>query len=89
MATRLVRLCVLTVSLVAVVGTSTTAAAVPRGRGTMLVRQSTDCSGNGNVSTVALPFSVLFTGFTPGDTGIVTAYTQPGGVQVGQRTVSN
>ena len=63
------------------------AAAETRGQGTMLVRQTLDCSGTGNASTVHVPFSVLFTGFAPNETGTVTAYTQPGGQQVGQRTV--
>ena len=54
----------------------------------MLVRQSTDCSGSGNASTVYFPFCVLFTGFEPGETGEVTAFTQPGGEQVGHRIVT-
>ena len=64
------------------------ASAQPRGQGTMLVRQSTDCSGSGNASTVSVPFSVLFTGFAPNATGTVVAYTQPGGVEVGRRTIT-
>lgn len=54
----------------------------------MLVRQSTDCSGTGTASTVYFPFTTLFTGFEPGETGEVTAFTQPGGVQVGHRRVT-
>ncbi len=64
------------------------ASAQIRGEGTMLVRQSTDCSGTGTASTVYFPFSALFTGFEPGETGEVTAFTQPGGVQVGHRAVT-
>ena len=67
---------------------ASSASAQIRGEGTMLVRQSTDCSGTGTTSTVYFPFSVLFTGFEPGETGEVTAFTQPGGEQVGHRTVT-
>ncbi len=54
----------------------------------MLVRQSTDCSGNGNSSSVTVPFSIYFTGFEPFATGTVTAYTQPGGEEVGSRSIT-
>jgi hypothetical protein len=67
---------------------SSVATADLRGQGTMLVRQSEDCSGTGTASVVSLPFSLLFTGFDPDATGTVTAYTQPGGEQVGQGTVT-
>jgi len=59
-----------------------------RGEGTMQVRQTEDCSGNGNLSVVSLPFSLFFDGFAPHDTGTVTGFTQPGNVQVGQGTVT-
>ena len=64
------------------------ASAQERGKETILVRQSTDCSGTGTASTVYFPFSALFTGFEPGETGEVTAFTQPGGEQVGHRAVT-
>jgi len=54
----------------------------------MQVHDTANCSGNGNDSTVSVPFSVLFTGFAPGATGTVTAYTQPGGQEVGSRTIT-
>ena len=76
----------LTIALIGVFTFS--ASAQIRGEGTMLVRQSTDCSGTGTASTVYFPFTALFTGFEPGETGEVTAFTQPGGVQVGHRTVT-
>ena len=47
------------------------AGASTRGQGTMLVKDTADCSGSGNVSTVTLPFSLMFTGFDPYDTGTV------------------
>ena len=59
-----------------------------RGEGTMQVRQSEDCSGSGNDSTVTIPFSLFFVGFEPFDTGTVVAFTQPGGEQVGEATVT-
>jgi len=57
------------------------------GSGTMLVKDADDCSGNGNSSTVTIPFSLYFTGFDPFTTGTVTAYTQPGGVEVASAPV--
>ena len=54
----------------------------------MLVRQNTDCSGTGNESTVSFPFTLFFSGFESGVTGEVTAFTQPGGTQVGHRSVT-
>ena len=63
------------------------ASAAPRGEGTMLVRQSVDCSGNGNDSSVSVPFSLLFTGFAPGAEGTVSAFTQPGNELVGSGEV--
>lgn len=59
-----------------------------RGQGTMLVYDNTTCAGTGNASSVTLPFSLLFTGFEPGATGTVSAYTQPGGVLVGSATLT-
>jgi hypothetical protein len=59
-----------------------------RGQGTLLIMQRTDCGQHGESSSVYFPFSGLFTGFEPNTTGTVTAYTQPGGVQVGQRSVT-
>jgi hypothetical protein len=74
---------------VALVGlTAPAAQAQVRGQGTLLIKQSTDCSGNGESAQVYFPFSALFTGFEPNESGTVTAYTQPGGVQVGQWTVT-
>jgi LPXTG-motif cell wall-anchored protein len=58
------------------------------GQGTMHVKQALDCTGGGEDSTVHLPFALLFEGFAPNTTGTVTAFTQPGGVQVGQATVT-
>jgi LPXTG-motif cell wall-anchored protein len=63
------------------------AVAAPRGEGTMLVKDSDDCSGTGSVAKVAMPFSLEFTGFAPFDTGLVEARTQPGDVLVGSGTV--
>lgn len=68
--------------------TALSAAAQPRGEGTMLVRQAIDCSGTGTTSTVSLPFGLLFEGFEPLQTGTVTAFTQPGGVEIGAATVT-
>ena len=76
----------LVITMVGAIG-SGAALAAPRGEGTMLVRQSDDCSGTGNDSSVSLPFSLLFTGFAPDTTGTVTAFTQPGGDEVGSGTV--
>lgn len=59
-----------------------------RGQGTMLVFDNTTCAGTGNSSSVTLPFSLLFTGFEPGATGTVSAYTQPGGALVGTATLT-
>lgn len=68
------------------------AAAAPaqaaRGQGTMLVFDNTTCVGTGNASSVTLPFSLLFTGFEPGASGTVSAYTQPGGALVGTATLT-
>ena len=41
------------------------ATALPRGEGTMQVRQSLDCSGSGDASRVQIPLKVLFTVFEP------------------------
>ncbi len=59
-----------------------------RGEGTMLVRQSDDCSGSGSDSTVTIPFSLFFVGFEPKETGTIVAFTQPGGEKVGEATVT-
>jgi LPXTG-motif cell wall-anchored protein len=61
---------------------------VPLGQGTMHVRQPLDCSGTGEAAQVYLPFSLLFEGFEPHATGTVTAFTQPGDVEVGSATVT-
>jgi len=65
-----------------------TAQGAARGQGTMLVYDNTTCEGTGNASVVTLPFSLLFTGFEPGASGTVTAYTQPGGELVGSASFS-
>ena len=64
------------------------AMAAPRGEGTMQVRQSENCSGTGDDAFVSVPFSLWFTGFTPGAEGTVTAFTSPGGEEVGHGTVT-
>ena len=74
------------VAVLSVSAAAAPAGASSRGQGTMLVYDSTTCSGTGNSSSVTLPFSLLFTGFDPGATGTVTAYTQPGGEFVADRS---
>ena len=76
----------LVITMIGGVG-SGAALAAPRGEGTMLVRQSENCSGTGDDAFVSVPFSLWFTGFAPNATGTVTAFTQPGGDEVGSGTV--
>ena len=62
--------------------------AATRGAGSMLVRQDVRCAGTGTTSTVFLPFSLWFSGFSPHETGTVAAYTQPGGALIGSATIT-
>jgi hypothetical protein len=89
MSPRCARVLVVTLVIMTIGGISPSVAkATTRDEGTMLVYQSADCSGTGNDPSVSVPFSLLFTGFPPDVTGTVTAFTQPGGDQVGQGTVT-
>jgi hypothetical protein len=82
-------LVLITVALVTMVGAIPAGAAPSvRGQGTLIVRDTPDCSGTGNASTVVVPFSLFFTGFEPFSQGTVTAYKQPGGTEVASITAT-